>query len=191
VTQSFVSIDELSIRSGFWAVAGGLVLVEAKQVRKGKKPRRDATTAPITPPAFARIIGAGVVLIGIVAGSVMWWADAQVHDATRSAAQDAEGTLRSAIGVWPLLDYKRGLATLLAKQEEADETEDQGLQREVDDAFTYLDRFPIPIDMVTYARTLEERGDLEGARELLEDAVKFDPHNLVIRNALHGLEEAE
>ena len=37
--------------------------------------------------------------------------------------------LQTTVGVWPLLDYKRGLANLLAEQEKASETEDEELHQ--------------------------------------------------------------
>lgn len=207
--QALVSIDEVALRTTFWAVLGGLgaalVPVTSKATRS-KKTSAKKTSAKKTPakkkktsarrvqgtPVRALPAVALIALGGIVA---LWWggafilADARVRWATDrfrfGQPQAAQDDFERALGFRGEYGYRQTdgffLGRIAVNREEAGEV----WLEQAEEAFSFVDDFPSVPALLDYARALRdfsefEPGLIERSADLYARAWALDPFNVAI-----------
>lgn len=204
--QSLVSIDEIALRTTFWAILGGLAASLAapavtntdtrrKRTSPKAKSRKSATKTirrtPSEPPRRLPVV-AVVVLVALFA---VWWSgafvlsDARVRWATASfrAGEPEEGRADFERAIEFRGDYRyRHLNGFFAGQA-ALTREERGSEwlREARDAFGFLETTPIVPALVDYARILLEYSEFDPSlRQEAADAylrvTRYDPYNAAL-----------
>jgi tetratricopeptide (TPR) repeat protein len=185
--QSFVSIDELSIRLAFWTALAGVAAC--------RRPQDVASGAARRVGRPSLVLGVGALLLAGLASSTTWTAgfvlaDHRVREGMQSfragrtpeaiAQFEAAIDLRDDPEYLALYGEQLGLAAL----ERGPRAED--FTARMRRAFSYLARLPDIDGMVLYARLLEDRASyradlLPAALGQYERTARLDPHNPVLR----------
>lgn len=202
--QSLVSIDEVALRTTFWAVLGGLAAsfaepaatndVKAERTVKAKSKKPVTRPRRRTPAEPARLLPA-VALVALVGLFGVWWSgafvlsDARVRWGTASfrVGQPEEGRqgyeraieFRGDHRYRHLYGFFAG-QTALAREEAGSDW--LGRARH---AYAFLETTPIVPALVDYARLLRDYSEFESslraeAAEVYLRAARLDPYNIVI-----------
>lgn len=208
--QSLVSIDEIALRSTFWAVLGGLA-ASLHAVRKGaSKKVHNAATSPgarkrtrprLETPRFLPAL----LLIGAAGIAAVWWGaafvfnDARVRWGTEAFAagqpQQGQRHFDRALGFRGEYEYRHlngfSAGDVAVEQGEAGQAWFAQTRR----AYSYLEGFPHVPALVDYARFLlaysEFDPGLRGeAAEVYMQVTRMDPNNVrLLDEAADALEE--
>ncbi len=209
--QALVSIDEVAIRTTFWAVLGGLaaalVPVATKAAKSKKKPgsKKKRTTGR---PLRATPIRALPVVVVIAVGGLgaLWWAasfvlaDARVRWATDrfrvGQPEAAQDDFERALGFRGDYRYRHidgfFLGRIAVNREDAGEA---WLDR-AEEAFSFVDGFPSVPALLDYARALRDFSEfdpvlIERSADLFARAWSLDPFNTaIVSEAVAAMQDA-